>query len=140
MKKSDYKLVKEALAENIKLSDTNNKFWSYQLDSFTDKFDINLHSINYNQVKACMRKIEKHLTSKYELTWHEKITNPNSLSGHNSGNKLRTYKTFKENFAIEKYLMNTDNIDHRRSISKIRLSSHPLYKHRESKGDSSRST
>ena len=124
--KPSKKLVKEALAENHSLHSKNKKAWLSQLESITEKMHININNIQPEKLKTSIKKIERNLIIKYESLWHDRITDPNSLTGQTSGNKLRTYQTFKQNFALEKYLLNTDNINHRRAISKIRLSSHPL--------------
>ena len=39
---------------------------------------------------------------------------------------MRTYRSFKANFGLEKYLTVIENPDHRKAISQLRMSSHPL--------------
>ena len=45
---------------------------------------------------------------------------------NNSEGKLRTYVTFKKNFGSENYLSIISNFEHRRSLSKFRISAHRL--------------
>lgn len=58
--------------------------------------------------------------------WDYKLKSDHSLSGNRGGNKLRTYRSLKQDFGIEKYLTHTDEVDHRKATSQLRLSSHPL--------------
>ena len=51
-----------------------------------------------------------------------------SMAGIGSvrNNKLRTYKQFKNKFALENYLIVTSNFDNRKLIAKFRCSDHEL--------------
>ena len=66
------------------------------------------------------------MKASYEQCWLDQIHADTSRIRNKGGNKLRTYTKFKQNFQLEQHLLNIENKDHRKSISQIRLSSHPL--------------
>ena len=47
------------------------------------------------------------------------------MNTNQDSNKLRTYKTFKNNFKPEKYLL-LSNFEHRKNLSQFRISAHRL--------------
>ena len=63
---------------------------------------------------------------KYEDFWHKELNKETSRNKNKGSNKLRTYKTIKQNFQLEPYLENIDNIDHIKAVTQLRLSSHNL--------------
>ena len=63
------------------------------------------------------------IIKKYKCIWENDLFS-DSRSG-NSGNKLRTYRFFKEKFVYESYL-NWGNFSQRRLITKFRISCHNL--------------
>ncbi len=64
----------------------------------------------------------KHL---FEFHWRNEI-NKCPDANQNSGNKLKTYSTFKKNFDYEQYLDFNRDFKKRRSITKLRISAHRL--------------
>ena len=72
---------------------------------------IDLQSLIYSKLKQ-----------KYNFVWRSEIYDRNNKQG---GNKLRTYRLFKDNISLEKYLLIL-NEDERRVLTKFRVSAHNL--------------
>ena len=76
------------------------------------------------KISYIMNKIKFHLRSKFINIWKT-----NLFSDHgkrlNSGNKLRTYRTFKNTFVFEPYLL-IGNREQKQLFSKLRISDHSL--------------
>jgi len=66
------------------------------------------------------------LESKYTEYWHKQLNSATSIAKNRGGNKLRTYANLKQNFSPEKYLDHIENQSYRKSLTQLRLSSHPL--------------
>ena len=62
------------------------------------------------------------LKQKYNFAWRSEIYDRINKQG---GNKLRTYRLFKDNIPLEKYLLIL-NEDERRVLTKFRVSAHNL--------------
>ena len=76
--------------------------------------------LNYDTV---IKQLKEH----YTRYWLNVITKNDSIRQSNGGNKLRTYKHFKNNLYFEPYLEKIRNVKHRQSLTKLRVSSHNLY-------------
>ena len=61
----------------------------------------------------------------YDSYWHKMIYNDINDYNKDSGNKLRTYRTFKKCISYEKYL-NLKNFEKRKNITQLRISAHKL--------------
>ena len=59
------------------------------------------------------------------FSWKENKCNTENLSTI-KGNKLRTYALFKDEPGLENYLVKIKNTEHRRQVTKFRLSDHKL--------------
>ena len=73
---------------------------------------IDLKSLIYSKLKQ-----------KYNFVWRSEIYD--DRNNKQGGNKLRTYKLFKDNISLEKYLLIL-NEDERRVLTKFRVSAHNL--------------
>jgi hypothetical protein len=62
----------------------------------------------------------------YVNFWHRELNKDTSKTKNKGGNKLRSYNILKQHFQIEPYLQSVDSADHRRAITRLRLSSHTL--------------
>ena len=58
-------------------------------------------------------------------TWNSYLLRNHSIRG-NSGNKLRTYRLFKDTFDLEPYLLNVKNTSYRVALTRLRVGSHSL--------------
>ena len=85
---------------------------------------------SYLHPAKCIRKTIKDsqikLKSRYVQKWHQEASSIKlDKSTSEDSYKLRTYKTFKNNFKSEKYLL-LSNFEHRKILSPFRISSHRL--------------
>ena len=81
--------------------------------SFTEKFDINVT----NLLNCSKYEIKKICEGNYDIHWSQEI---------NRSPKAIFYTLFKSSTFHEKYLFTVKNIKHRKSLSRLRLSNHPL--------------
>ena len=70
-------------------------------------------------------RIRKYLQQEFRSYWLQSINSPFSRSNRSCGNKLRTYKKFKNTFEMEKYLY-LPHVSQRKALSKLRISAHKL--------------
>ena len=82
--------------------------------------------INPNKYQIKKYNIVRKIKLEYETQWYQSLNATQSKSKNKGGNKLRTYNQMKQHFTLEPYLEHIDNIIHRKSVTRIRLSSHPL--------------
>jgi hypothetical protein len=75
-----------------------------------------------NKFFKSFRKSLKHSFDNY---WHTMIHNDISLTSKSGGNKLRTFRKFKQVISYEKYL-DLNDIERRKNIAKLRISAHKL--------------
>ena len=77
---------------------------------------------------SCSKMIRL-ITDAYKITfrqgWFDELSNDKRNECY--GNKLRTYRTFKNKFSTEPYLHNCLNIINRKNISRLRMSCHRLH-------------
>jgi len=69
--------------------------------------------------------IKKRISEKYVASWKNNLLDDHGKNGK-GGNKLRTYRKFKIDFGLERYLSNINNREDRRRLSQLRTSSHKL--------------
>lgn len=66
-----------------------------------------------------VKLIKKTYSDKYLILWLEDMNSDDS--------KLRTYRSFKSNIAVENYLLSTNDVHSRREFTKLRISAHQLH-------------
>ena len=59
------------------------------------------YNLPKRRLKPIVRKIEKDIKLQF---WQLKLNSEASFSGNKGGNKLRTYKSFEQNFGFQNYL------------------------------------
>ena len=69
----------------------------------------------------------KHTLQEIYISQWKKSLNKDSITVPNKGNKLRTYQKFKTTFVREPYLEIINNKKHRKSLARLRTSSHKLH-------------
>ena len=124
-------LLLETIKENKAMADKNQPCWLTCLK--TVLFEIGMPNIYLHPAK-CTRKTIKDLQiklkSRYVQKWHQEVSSIKlDKSTNQDSNKLRTYKTFKNNFKPEKYLL-LSNFEHRKILSQFRISAHRLEKNK----------
>ena len=95
--------------------------------SFITKINQHFSMWDPSNIKAVGKYILKlghRLRKNFEAFWYENITTE-FTKNKAGGNKLRTYKIFKQNFGFESYL-NIANSSLRKEIARFRISAHRL--------------
>ena len=115
---SDLTLVKQVFNEMIRLDSLGFSSWVSNVKSFACNNSIDFHGIsNTSRFRSItLRK----LVSVFKETWLENINNISRFP------LLRSYRKFKQNFISEPYLTLVLNENHRKSITRLRVSSHHL--------------
>ena len=72
-----------------------------------------------------MSLIYSKLKQKYNFVWRSEIYDDRDKKQGGGGNKLRTYRLFKDNISLEKYLLIL-NEDERRVLTKFRVRERPF--------------
>ena len=84
-------------------------------------------NVNTNYLLKSKLNVKKYLLSKlrkkYEAIWRQELFRDNSGQGY--GNKLRTYRLFKNTFNFEHYL-SFGNYSQRKLLTQFRISAHDL--------------
>ena len=86
--------------------------------------DTNLINRN-NTGKDYYKSLKKKLITSFNNYWYELLRTDISMSNSAGGNKLRTYRKFKNSIEFEEYL-SLNNPEKRKLIARFRLSSHKL--------------
>ena len=125
----DSKLVKKALQES-KLQDEQNTKSLYTIAKNTANFfglSMNPNISSKHNLNRLKRGTIKTLQAHYRNHWSKQINSMNSQHINRvGGNKLRTYNKLKTSFHMEPYLSTIENEQHRKAVTQLRLSSHPL--------------
>jgi hypothetical protein len=114
-------LLSECLLLSEALHKQNNKSWYTGIDTILKYLNVSAKSI-----LTTKRNIKSYFYSKlkpkYNTVWKTEIFN--NRPGKQYGNKLRTYRLFKNNFAFESYL-DVDDFN-RNILIRFRISAHNL--------------
>ncbi len=80
---------------------------------------------NRKDANRFFKSFSKLLKHSFDNYWHNMIHNDISLTSKSGGNKLRTFRKFKQVISYEKYL-DLNDIERRKNITKLRISAHKL--------------
>lgn len=119
---TDDVLLSEAFTVSKNLNIQKKYSWYSCLESLMDYMNITQNCWKNNKNKL-QKLILNKLKIKYNSIWHTALFK-DKVNG-NGGNKLRTYRLFKNNIKFEKYL-SLLNEDKRRLFTKFRISAHTL--------------
>ena len=117
---SQFSLLKDAYVTSQNLSHSKKTSWYGSMKSILEMIpDINHLSSPLPKINSFKANMKKILKSYFIDLWNTELVK------HSDG-KLRTYVTFKSVFGREKYLSIIGNFEQRRSLTKLRISSHHL--------------
>ena len=115
-------LAGEAFNTSVNLYNENKKSWYGSIVEVMHYFNLDKNKILNNKTSLkCY--INTQLHGKYKDLWRDSLFNDNRKT--TSGNKLRTFRLFKDKFIKEKYL-DWGNYTQRKLITKFRISTHNL--------------
>ena len=115
-------LLSEALSTSRLLFKNNKNSWFGCVYALLKYLDIDLTHLLKSKLNV-KRYLLSRLKQKYDVLWHQELFNDNFKLQH--GNKLRTYRLFKNTFKFEPYL-EWGNYNQRKLITKFRISAHNL--------------
>lgn len=121
--KTGDKLLSHALAENLLMIENNQNCWLSSIKNILKKFNMfNSNESELTQLHVSMKngdiqRIIKSTKSKFESRWFQQLQ---------TSEKLRTYRTFKNIFKFENYLVNICNENDKYNMSRYRTSNHRL--------------
>ena len=103
------------------------KNWFYIVKNKYVELDLcNFCDISIGICKSILTKeLKQRLMTKFEGNWLSSLNRIESLNGRGR-NKLRTYRLFKQSFAVEKYCLMIMPSSHRSSFSKFRCGVAPI--------------
>ena len=120
--KSEDILLAEALTVSKSLYISNKNSWYCCIENLMKYLEIDIRTIKNSKIDLKSPMYRK-LKLKYSSLWKSELYN--DRDNKTSGNKLRTYRLFKNNISLEKYLLIL-NEDDRRLFTKFRVSYHKL--------------
>ena len=112
-------LVSEALTL-LKHTPNKRNNWYTATSEIIMKYTYN-QSLNANEI--VLKEVKRNLQESFINIWKEQLWDDSRVSG---GNKLRTYRTFKKDFAWEYYLTRVTKRSHLVALAKFRTSCHSL--------------
>ena len=91
--------------------------------------ELGFEHIWYQQEVENQNQFIERLKGKIKTVYKEKVKKQmfNDQGRPEGGNKLRTYRTFKDDYGLEPYLMNVKPLPSRNNIAKLRISAHDLH-------------
>ena len=122
LSKMDDCLAAEALKTSESLHVNGKKSWVNSIYEIINYFNLDISKVSC--LKVTLKKyLNKIFYFKYKNIWKNSLFNDNKTTSY--GNKLRTYRLFKNTFNQENYLK-WGSYDQRKAITKFRISSHCL--------------
>lgn len=120
-------LLHEAYKLSLSMYNSNQESFIGCIREIFKGLNLDYCFINQNQLTETfiINKVKYALKKKMHTLWLDKINSNFGRGNSKSGNKLRTYKKFKNIFSFENYL-NIKSKTNRQIISKFRTSSHDL--------------
>jgi len=105
----------------------NTKNWVHYVIQYMNKINMqHLTNIeNEHCIKETVADVDMVLTEINEIEWYAKIRRDDAIRG-SGRNKLRTYKTFKEEYKTEPYVYEIIPKHHRSALAKFRSGVAPL--------------
>ena len=120
--KSEDVLLSESLKVSESLKSLNINSWYGSIESLMQYINIDVKKVKNMKIDL-KSLIYSKLKQKYNFVWRSEIDD--DRNNKQGGNKLRTYRLFKDNISLEKYLLIL-NEDERRVLTKFRVSAHNL--------------
>lgn len=121
------KLVHSAYSEELKADSEGKRTWATLVRRILARCGLqrvwDAQSVSDN--KQIQKQVRSELQRQFESSFFARLNAPTNPSG--GGNKLRTYKSIKINYNIEKYLVIKNMPPHtKKALAKLRVSSHRL--------------
>ena len=110
----------------LKESNINKSNWIKNIEKVIGHTDFKKMNADYKITNSNQftNILKSKLKKEYIQSWKVEING--CRENEVEGNKLRTYKLFKDNFEMEKYLTNVKDYSQRKMLARFRLSDHNL--------------
>jgi len=115
-------LLGQVLIEQKALVNDNKNCWLKSMYKIIEKH--NMGRVVEQPEFFCHSYFYEKMQTAYNEMWKTKLWDDSK--NQERGNKLRTYRLFKETFCFEEYLDNIKCKSHRHSLTKVRISAHKL--------------
>ena len=99
-------LTKKVFVGCLEQAQQGCKTWLYRVTSFLRDIGFhNLTALEHVDTRPVLALINCALKELYDGKWHEKLVSDHAVRGREEGgNKLRTYRKFKKEYATEQYV------------------------------------
>ena len=121
-------LAKKIFLSHLTQGSTNRKIWCYRVKMFFIEIEHE-HICQGHRlaVRATLNTINSQLHVYFERIWREKLNTEVAVRGQDAGgNKLRTYRKFKENYDTEQYVKVITQKRYRSAYAKFRCGVAPI--------------
>lgn len=120
-------ILKEAFLLSTSMNKNNHESWVGCIQKFFKYLNLEYIFTNVSKYKTnfIVNKVKENLIEVFKNQQLNNITSIQGTSKNSSGNKLRTYKKFKNSFTFESYL-HIGSKSNRQIITKFRVSAHDL--------------
>jgi hypothetical protein len=112
-------LIRETYLLNLDQT-YNNGMWGNSLQQILNTLGVSC-STDSIDINRCLKKLRSNYTNIWDICLFNDVRR-----NQNYGNKLRTYRLFKNTFRKEQYLDLIKNVNFRSSLTKFRISAHSL--------------
>ena len=121
-------LTKKVFLRCLEQAQLGCKTWLFRVTSFLRDIGFhNLTALNHVDTRPVLVLINCALKELYDGKWHEKQVSDHAVRGcEEGGNKLRTYRKFKKEYATEQYVSVINQKKYRSAYAKFRCGVAPI--------------
>jgi hypothetical protein len=117
---SENNLLVRAYYESLNIKNS----WAQNVDELVQESGLTVKDIQEKSIKKSLYTIKSFLNDKFLQGLKHDLFSDDRTKNH--GNKLRTYRSFKNDFRQAEYLSVCTNMLHRHYLAKLRLGAHKL--------------
>ena len=121
-------LTKKVFVRCLEQAQLGCKTWLFRVTSFLRDIGFhNLTPLDHGDTRPVIVLIKCALKELYDGKWHEKLVSDHAVRGRvQGGNKLRTYRKFKKEYATEQYVSGINQKKYRSAYAKFRCGVAPI--------------
>ena len=121
-------LTKKVFVGCLEQAQLGCKTWLFRVTSFLRDIGFhNLTALDHGDTRPVLVLINCAIKELYDGKWHEKLVSDHAVRGREEGgNKLRTYRKFKKEYATEQYVSVINQKKYRSAYAKFRCGVAPI--------------
>ena len=121
------RICKKVFSYCISKEEQNCKNWSFMVKRYYESLDMQYlcNVSNYLGVESSINALDRRLSEHMECIWYSKLNIDHAVRGE-GGNKLRTYRKFKQEFCKEPYVTSILSKTCRSALAKFRCGIAPI--------------